>query len=275
MSSIRRSVIGAVWCVVALTSVPAAAQVNNDYTIGARDVLSVTVFGQADLTGKYLVDLDGTFVFPLIGTVKAGGLSARQISAEIQKRLEEGFLQSPQVTVSVEDYRSRRVFVVGQVHQPGAYPLSGEMTLIEVLARAGSTTPDAAPEALIVHAKDASGPKLPNEASSVDVSRVNLNDLQRGGSTMNLALHDGDTVFIPRAETVFVSGEVRTPGSYPIGKDTTVLQALTLAGGVNENGAQNRIRILRVIRGQREELKVKLTDVVQAGDTIVVPERFF
>jgi polysaccharide biosynthesis/export protein len=275
MPSINRSVFGAVLFVAALTIAPAAAQVTNDYTIGPRDVLSVTVFGQADLTGKYLVDLDGTFVFPLIGNVKADGLTARQISADIQKRLQEGFLQSPQVTVSVEDYRSRRVFVVGQVHQPGAYPLSGDMTLIEVLARAGSTTPDAAPEALIVHAKDGTGPKLPSQASNADVSRVNLNDLERGGETMNITLRDGDTVFVPRAETVFVSGEVRTPGSYPIGKDTTVLQALALAGGVSENGAQNRIRILRVARGQREELKVKLTDVVQAGDTIVVPERFF
>ena len=91
----------------------------------------------------------------------------------------------------------------------------------------------------------------------------------------NVDLHDGDTIFVPRAESVYVFGQVKMPGAYAIQKDTTVLQALSLAGGVSENGAMNRIKIARVMNGQKEEIKVKLTDIVKAGDTIIVPEKFF
>ena len=91
----------------------------------------------------------------------------------------------------------------------------------------------------------------------------------------NIELHDGDTIFVPRAESVYVFGQVKNPGAYPIQKDTTVLQALSLAGGVTPQGAMNRTKILRIVNGEKRELKVKVTDIVQPGDTIMVPERFF
>ena len=90
----------------------------------------------------------------------------------------------------------------------------------------------------------------------------------------NIELHDGDTIFVPRAESVYVFGQVKNPGAYAIQKDTTVLQALSLAGGVTENGAMNRIKIVRIVNGEKKELKVKLTDLVQPGDTIIVPEKY-
>ncbi len=80
---------------------------------------------------------------------------------------------------------------------------------------------------------------------------------------------------MPRAESVYVFGQVKNPGAYAIQKDTTVLQALSLAGGVTENGAMNRIKIVRIVNGEKKELKVKLTDLVKPGDTIIVPERYF
>ena len=91
----------------------------------------------------------------------------------------------------------------------------------------------------------------------------------------NIELRDGDTIFVPRAESAYVFGQVKTPGAYAIQKDTTVLQALSLAGGVTENGAMNRIKIVRMVNGEKKELKVKLTDLVKPGDTIIVPERYF
>jgi polysaccharide export outer membrane protein len=94
--------------------------------------------------------------------------------------------------------------------------------------------------------------------------------------SQNVQLHDGDTIFVPRAESIYVFGQVKTPGAYAlVQRDTSLLQALSLAGGVTENGAMNRIKIIRIVNGEKKELKVKLTDVVRAGDTIVVPERFF
>jgi polysaccharide export outer membrane protein len=90
-------------------------------------------------------------------------------------------------------------------------------------------------------------------------------------------LRDGDTIFVPRAENnyVYVTGAIRTPGAYPVRKDTTVLQAISLAGGFSENGSQSRIRILRLVDGEKKEIRVKLDDVVLPGDTIKVPERYF
>ena len=77
------------------------------------------------------------------------------------------------------------------------------------------------------------------------------------------------------AESAYVFGQVKNPGAYPIQKDTTVLQALSLAGGVTENGAMNRIKIVRLVNGEKKELKVKETDLVKPGDTIIVPEKYF
>jgi polysaccharide export outer membrane protein len=248
-----------------------------DYVVGTRDILSVTVWSQMDLSGKYTVDTDGTLTFPLLGALKVEGLTVRQVAVELRNRLKDGFFQDPQLSVSIDEYRSQRIFVMGQVREPGSYPLSGGMTVIEALARAGSTTADAAPEALIVRAtrKDREArPTLPGDTDAA-VVRVDVNDVQSGALASQVTLADGDTIFVPRAETVFVSGQVRNPGAYPIGKTTTVLQALTLAGGVTERGAINRVRVVRTTNGTRAEVKVKLHDVVKAGDTVVVPERFF
>jgi polysaccharide biosynthesis/export protein len=246
-----------------------------DYTIGAQDVLSITVFDQADLSGKYPVELDGTFSFPLVGRVTAGGLSVRQFENELRRKLSDGYFKNPQITVSVEQYRSQRVFIIGEVRGAGTYPLTGDMTLIEALAKAGSTTPSASDEVLVVRGQGAKGPVLPGQANDTDIQRFNLKDLQSGTLAQNPNLHDGDTIYVARAELVYVFGQVKNPGSYAIRSDTTILQALSLAGGVTPNGAMGRIKILRIVDGDKKEVKVKLTDVIQPGDTIVVPERYF
>jgi polysaccharide export outer membrane protein len=257
---------------------PAPAQ--NQYMIGAQDVLIVTVWDQADLSGKFTVEADGSFTFPLIGRIKAGGLSLREFEAELRKRLSEGYFKNPQVSVAVEQYRSQRIFVVGEVRNPGSYPLTGDMTLIEALAKAGSTTVTASDEAVIVRPRSgqaALGPILPGSTdSSSDVIRVDTKELQSGALAQNIALRDGDTIFVPRAETIYVFGQVKNPGAYALhSKDTSVLQALSLAGGVTDRGASTRIRIARIVNGEKVEVKVKLTDKVKPGDTIIVPERYF
>jgi polysaccharide export outer membrane protein len=255
------------------------AQSAANYVIGAQDVLAITVFDQADLSGKYTVDADGTFTFPLIGRIEAAGLTIRDFEAELRKRLADGFFKNPQITVGIEQYRSQRIFIVGEVRQPGTFPLTGGMTLIEALSRAGSTMPSASGEALVVRAKQGKavpGPLLPGQDGSAEVVTVNIRDLQSGQLAQNVELYDGDTIFVPRAESVYVFGQVKNPGSYPLQqRDTTVLQALSLAGGSTENAALNRIKIIRIENGEKKELKVKLGDAVKPGDTIVVPERYF
>jgi polysaccharide biosynthesis/export protein len=265
------------------TASPVQSQENpgaptKDYVVGAQDVLTITSYDQADLSGKFTVETDGTFTFPLIGRFKAGGLTLRLVEAGLRKRLvDEGFFKNPQITIGVETYKSQKVFIVGEVRQPGTYTLSGNMTLVEVLARAGSTLSSASGEAIIVHAgSEASGPTLPTQEDSPNITRVELRDLQNGVFAQNTSLRDGDTIFVPRAESVYVFGQVKNPGAYPLQqRNTTVLQALSLAGGVSDRGTTGRIRVIRIAAGVKSELRVSLSDSVQPGDTIVVPERFF
>jgi polysaccharide biosynthesis/export protein len=254
-------------------------QTKGNYVIGSQDVLSISVWDQPDLSGKFTVEADGSFTFPLIGRIMAGGLTLRDLESELRKRLADGYFKNPQVSVSIEQYRSQRIFVIGEVRSPGAYPLTGDMTLIEALARAGSTTMEAGGEAVIVRppaGKAAIAPLLPNQEDASEVVRVNIRDLQDGQRSQNIALQDGDTIFVPRAETIYVFGQVKNPGAYPLkSMDTTVLQALSLAGGVTDRGSTNRIKIVRIIDGKKVELKAKLGDPVKPGDTIIVRERFF
>jgi len=254
------------------------AQPPTDYVVGAQDVLTITVWNQTDLSGKFAVEADGTFTFPLIGRVKAGGLTLRDVELELKKRLADGFFRSPQVSVAIEQYRSQRIFVVGEVRQPGTYPLTGDMTLIEALARAGSTTENASGEALVVRQSQGSTsekPLLPDETPGAEVTRVDIKELQSGSLARNVVLRDGDTIFLPRAEAVYVFGQVKNPGAYPIQKDTTVLQALSLAGGVTDHGSTARVKIIRLVSGQEIEIRAKLNDIVRPNDTLMVPERFF
>lgn len=276
----RRSAAGCLFATALLASISSAillAQAGLDYVIGPQDVLTIQVFDQADLGGKYAVETDGTFTFPLIGRVKAGGLTLRAFETELRSKLADGYFRNPQVTVAVEQYRSQRVFVMGEVRQPGPVPLTGGMTLIEALARAGSTTATASGDVAIVRASQGSGdePLLPDQHTGTEVFRASIRELESGALSQNIQLRDGDTIFVPRAETVYVFGQVKTPGAYGVQTNTTVLQALSLAGGVTEHGAMNRIKVIRSDKGVKREVKVRLTDPVRPGDTIVVPQRFF
>jgi polysaccharide export outer membrane protein len=149
---------------------------------------------------------------------------------------------------------------------------------VEAIARAGSTLPTASGEAIIVHpaTKGASGPTLPNQDTTAKNERIDLRAMQNGAFTNTVVLRDGDTIFVPRAESVYVFGQVKNPGAYALQqKDTSVLQALSLAGGITDRGATTRIRIVRMVANDKKELKVKLSDIVLPGDTIIVAERIF
>jgi polysaccharide export outer membrane protein len=263
-------------CLAMLLPAPRVGAQTGDYVIGPQDVLSITVFDQANLGGKYAVELDGSFSFPLIGRVTAGGRTLRDVEAEVKTRLAAGYFKNPQITVAIEQYRSQRVFIVGEVKNAGTYALTGDMTLIEALAKAGSTTSAAGDDVVVVRSRGANAAVLPGSGIDAEVIRANLKDLQSGVVTgRNVQLNDGDTIYVPRAELAFVFGQVKNPGSYPVQSDTTVLQLLSLAGGVTPKGATNRVAVVRVVNEDKKEMKVKLTDTVLPGDTIVVPERFF
>jgi polysaccharide export outer membrane protein len=262
---------------VGLLSAAVAGAQQSAYVIGPQDVLNVSVYDQPELTGKFSVEADGSVTFPLVGRLQAGGLTLRQAEDLLRRKLADGYLKNPQVSVSMDEYKSQRVFVMGEVRAPGAYQLTGDMTIIEVLARAGGTTQGAADEIQIVRPRDGGngGPTTPDKDKDVEVIRIDLRELQSGALSQNVALRDSDTIVVPRAQAVYVFGQVKSPGAYPIERGTTVLQALSLAGGVTDRGSTGRIKIVRAVDGKKKEIKVKLTDVVEPGDTLIVAERFF
>jgi polysaccharide export outer membrane protein len=275
------STLSATLVVLLLGTVRSFAQASvdasvTDYRVGPQDVLTITSYDQADLSGKFTVEADGTFTYPLIGRVKAGGLTLRGLEESLKARLkDEGYFRNPQVTVTVETYKSQKVYVIGEVRMPGSYPLSGDMSLVEAIARAGSTLPSASGEVIIVHATEgATGPTLPS--ASANTERVDLLALQNGVIKQNIVLRDGDTISVPKAESVYVMGQVKNPNAYALQqKNTTVLQALSLAGGITDRGSMGRIRIIRIVKGDKKEIKVKINDIVQPNDTILVGDRLF
>jgi polysaccharide export outer membrane protein len=240
-----------------------------EYVVGPQDRLSVTVFDEPALTKVVTVDTDGTFDFPLIGRVKAGGETLRSIQLDITARLASNFLRNPRVSLEVEAYRSQVVYVTGNVRAPGAVSLSGNMSVMDALASAGSPTADAGSYILIN--------RRPTGGATGDAQpeRVSMAELQ-SGRAQHIVLRDGDTIFVPKAETFFVTGHVRNPGPYLLDGDVTVARAVSMAGGVTERGARNRIRITRLVEGKQVVLKnVRMEDRIMPGDAVEVPSRFF
>ncbi len=265
---------------IGLLGAPAQAETANqeetgNYVIGADDVLTVTVFNEPQLSGRFRVENDGQFSYPFLGRIKAGGVTLADLGAVLRGKLADGYLRNPQVTVEVEQFRSQSVFVMGEVRTPGKYVLSGSVTLIEALAQAGSATSAAGGEVLILHPKkpgDVGSPTLP-DLGDADVQRVNLREIEVGRMSRNVTIRDGDTIFVPKADRFFVTGLVRNPGSFVLEPNMTILQAISMAGGVSERGSSRRVRVTRLTGGKRKDLDAKPTDIVQPGDTITVRQR--
>jgi len=249
---------------------PSAASKTANYVVGPQDVLTVTVFNEPQFSGRFRVENDGQFTYPFLGRVQAGGTTVAEVASRLTTGLANGYLRNPQVNVDVEQFRSQNVFVMGEVRAPGRYTLTGSVTLIEALAQAGSPAPTAGGDILILHrGKSSDGsPTLPQDTDA-ETQRVSLRDVQTGKLSANVTIHDGDTIFVPKAERFFVTGYVRSPGAYNFEPDLSVLQAIALAGGLTERGSDRRIRIVR----NKKEFDVKKTDIVQPNDTIIVRQR--
>lgn len=247
----------------------------SDYVVGTQDVLKVTVYDEPSMSGVYRVDPDGSFQYPMLGRLRAIGFKPREIADSLKAKLEDGYIRTAQVTVEVEQFRNRSIFIVGEVRSPGKYPMSGDMTLIEALAAAGSTTQQAGTEVLVLRPRSVAETKAltPEQSEQANVTRISLNELQLGRLSQNVSLMEGDTVFVPKAEKFFITGQVRTPGAYTYEPGLTVLQAISLAGGLTEKGSNRRIKVIRSTKTQKMELTVDLDDKIQPGDTLVIAQR--
>ncbi|MCK9276172.1 MAG: polysaccharide export protein [Syntrophales bacterium] len=271
---------------VAETKIPEISV--HEYLIGAKDILSVIVYGEEDLSLKEsTVTADGFISMPLVGRISVAGLTTLQIEKKITKLLSDGYLINPQVTVVVKSFQSKKAFILGAVEKPGSYPLQGNAVLLELISTAGGILYESAGKYILIW-RAASGEKTSEDEESGRVIRIATERLlKEGDMRLNVPIEDRDVVFVPQAEQVYIIGEVKNPGSFPIIKDKiTVLEAITMAGGFTRIASPNKTRIIRVEDGIEKTIYVRANDIIkggekskdiplQSGDIVVVPESLF
>lgn len=239
-----------------------------DVLLGPSDVVKISVYGSPDLSLETRVSQTGSISFPLIGEVKVGGLATSAAEKKIAGLLMSGgFVLKPQVNILVTSQQSQLVSVLGQVAKPGRYPIDGKHSLIDILALAGGVGPDGGDTAYLIRKR--------NGESKKEV--VDLIDIVRSGDMKkDLDLMTDDVVFVERAPRFYVYGEVQKPGSYRLERNMTVLQVLSVGGGLTARGTERGMRIKRRdADGQVHEFKAKHEDLVQIDDVIYVKESLF
>lgn len=241
--------------------------VAEEYHVGPGDVISIAVYDNPDLTTKVMVNSDGKIVMPLLGLVEVENLSIPDITREITRRLANGYLVNPQVNVFIEEYRSKKVVILGKVRNPGLVELSGAITFLELVSKAGGLDTDAGDTAMIKR----------NSKEGSDIIIVDLVALiEKGDLSQNVQIFDGDTVNISKGGMCFVTGEVKSPGTYPCEDDTTILKIIALSGGFTGKASKSGVRIVRVENDEKKLMKnVPLDTMLRQDDVIVVPESFF
>jgi polysaccharide export outer membrane protein len=238
-------------------------------TLGEGDSVRITVFQNPDLTTETRVSERGTITFPLVGEVALGGLTPAGAEARIARQLIEGkFVLKPQVNLNVVRVRSRQVSVLGQVAHPGRYPLDDtSSSLTDLLALAGGIGPTGDDNVIVMVTRNGKTVKLD----------INVPTMYRTGDlSRNIQLQAGDTIFVQRAPVFYIYGEVQRAGAYRLEPDMTVMQAVSVGGGVTPRGTDRGLKIRRKAgNGNFQTIDAHLTDALEPNDVIYVRESLF
>jgi polysaccharide export outer membrane protein len=298
-----------------------------DYVLSRNDQLRITVFGEADLSGEFVIDSGGSIALPLIGNVQAAGMNLRTFQRELERLFREGrYLVDPRVSAQILNFRP--IFVLGEIRTPGEHEFVAGLTLLNAIAQAGGYTPLANVRRVFIRREGVdeefevavrSGVAImPGDTIRVEKSAlfifgevrtqgempipegltVRTAVAQAGGFT---ELADTENIFLKRAgsdteiavpfnsgelvqpgdilrvdkSSFFIMGEVGSTGEFPMRPGLTVTNAAILAGGFTTRADTRRVFIRRA--GELQERRYRLTNdlIVQKGDTIRIPERFF
>jgi polysaccharide export outer membrane protein len=240
--------------------------------IAAGDLLELTVFDTPELSGKLRVDSDGNVTMPIGGVLHVDGLTAEQAAAAAQARLRErDILNDPHVSVFVTEYATQGVSVLGEVKNPGVYPVLGSHGLLDFVSVAGGVTPNAGKAVTVTHKSDPAHPIVVRLDNAPDVS-----------TRANIEILPGDSVIVARSGIVYVVGDLQKPGGFLIENNDrlTVLQAVALAQGTNRTAALNHSKLIRQTSQGRSETDVQLKPILDGkkpdirledGDILFVP----
>lgn len=254
-------------------SIVHGAESDKKYTIGAEDILNIRVLDRSELQRTIEVSQNGYISFPMIGEVKAGGLTIFELEKAISEKLEaDGFLVDAQVSIEVTQYGSMSVFLLGEVRQAGRYFIKGKTHVLSIIAEAGGITDNAGSDIVIIRKVEdvPSGGTTESEVVVFDIDAVNTNS----GSASSF-VYPGDTIQVPVAARYYVSGEVNRAGEFKWEKELSVRRAIATAGGVTRLANIDKVTIQRMKDGKEISVRPKMTDFVQPKDIIVVHERFF
>jgi polysaccharide export outer membrane protein len=258
------------WLVLLLVASPAAAQGASIFRLGPGDLVKITVYGHPDLTTEAQITHDGKITFPLVGEVALAGLGTGDAESKLASLLHDGkFVLKPQVNVLVQQYRSQQVSVLGQVNKPGKFALdSSASRLTDLLALAGGVAPTGS-DTVVVIARHKDGSIRKRE---INVDKMMLSG-EMGG---NVAVASGDIIYVPRARMFYIYGEVQKPGTYRLEPGMTVMQALSVGGGLTVRGTERGVRLHRRDPGGAvKTIEPGLTDAIQENDVVFVRESLF
>ncbi len=245
-----------------------------DYRLGPEDLVQVNVFRVDDLSSTVRISQAGMIELPLVNEVKAAGLTPPELEAVIARRL-RAYIQDPVVNVFIEEYRSRRITVLGAVHNPQVFSVSGPKYLLDMLSMAGGLTDEASNLCFISRQAGSAG------ADKEKTLKIDLNELlMKGNAELNIPVKSGDVINIPRAGRFFVDGAVGAPGSFLLTGSITLTQAISMAKGLNFEAVKS-IKIYRNAGSGRRKLLVANYDAILGGkspdiyikdkDVIIVP----
>jgi polysaccharide biosynthesis/export protein len=257
-----------------LSAAPAAVSVEKTAVvpaIGSGDLLKVSILGAPESDQEVRVGADGNVSLHFLGGVHLAGLTIEEAEAEITKKLvDRGFFTDPQVSVFVKEYPTEGVSVLGEVKNPGVYPVLGSRRLFDVLSLAGGTTEKAGEVIAVTHRNRPQEPVTINRSGDPSTS-----------AQANVEVFPGDTVVVGKAGIVYVVGDVKKTGGYVMENGRmTVLQAISMAEGTNPNANLNKAVLIRSTPDGRQQIPLELKKIlaskapdvpVQAEDIIFIP----
>jgi len=267
---------------------PSVAKDAHPYVLGMGDVVKLSVWNEPQLTVQTEVSAEGTVMFPLIGAVKAAGLTVSELEEVVAQEYSDGYLVDPHVIVRIVQRRSRNVYVLGAAKRPGVYPLRDNATLLELLAECGGCAENGSNTIVIVrsnpaedeakgpgvvgdsvHQKDAGERDKTTDRRLTQRIQVDRLRLLSGDLTANVALRERDIILFPPAQQtgqeVYVLGDVATRGAFPL-QEALTLMRLVASLGLNPEDENTKVTVLRFNSGAMQRKTFGVKQILHGGE---------